>query len=242
VERFERKFYILPAKTGFAYTLLRQVCRPDREFPKDTVNSLYFDTADLDQYERSEAGDYRKDKVRIRWYGTPTGGGEGVPVYLDLKMRRGFASSKIRKKLPTSGASLEPCNLRQGIISTILLKDTLAEFGFFPERPLRPVIVIRYERCRFNEIMSGVRVSFDCNIRATVVASELGCREREIRLPGGVIEVKGPSLDLPVTLRRMSLLDTDWSRFSKYGSCLDAHFSQPGSFARCSPPGRIVDE
>jgi hypothetical protein len=31
VERFERKFAILPRNIGFAYTLLRQVCRPDRE-------------------------------------------------------------------------------------------------------------------------------------------------------------------------------------------------------------------
>ena len=76
-----------------------------------------------------------------------------------------------------------------------------------------------------------------------MVAPEMGhaAREKEIRLPSGVIEVKGPSLELPVTLRRMKLLDTDWSRFSKYGYCMDILFTEPGSVARYSPSGKIID-
>jgi len=65
--RIERKFFIFPKNIGFAHTLLRQVCRPDSEYPEGLVNSLYFDTPDLDQYTRSSSGEFRKDKVRIRW-------------------------------------------------------------------------------------------------------------------------------------------------------------------------------
>ena len=68
VQRFERKFYILPQNIGFAYSLLRQFCRPDKDYPESTVHSLYFDTVDLDQYNRSASGDFNKDKIRIRWY------------------------------------------------------------------------------------------------------------------------------------------------------------------------------
>ena len=103
-----------------------------------------------------------------------------------------------------------------------------------------PIILISYERSRLNEIQTGVRVSFDRDIRALAIAPELGRREGEIRLPNGVIEVKGPSLELPVTLRRMRLLDVDWSRFSKYGSCMDVFFTDPGSVARFWPPGRFI--
>jgi hypothetical protein len=39
----------------------------------------------------------------------------------------------------------------------------------------------------------------------------------------------------------MKLMDVDWSRFSKYGSCLDVYFDAPGSVARSSPSGRIVE-
>ncbi len=68
-QRFERKFFVVPRNIGFAYALLRQVCRPDSEYPEEQINSLYFDTPDLDQLQRSAAGEFKKDKVRIRWYG-----------------------------------------------------------------------------------------------------------------------------------------------------------------------------
>lgn len=240
MERFERKFAILPRNIGFAYTLLRQVCRPDREYPKDRVHSLYFDTHDLEQYERSASGDFRKNKVRIRWYGENIDEQGEIPVFLELKSRQGFASSKQRQRFLVPAQQLKPANLGRGILDKITIIETLARFGHFADKPLMPIIVISYQRYRFNEMLTGVRVSFDSDIRATVVAPELGRQEREIRLTGGVIEVKGPSLELPFTLRRMRLLDIDWGRFSKYGSCLDAHFSEPGSVARLSPSGKIT--
>jgi hypothetical protein len=240
VERFERKFAILPRNIGFAYTLLRQVCRPDREYPRDRVHSLYFDIADLDQYERSASGEFRKNKVRIRWYVENIAGQGEIPIFLELKSRQGFASSKQRRKFLVPAQSLKPANLSHGILDKTTIMETLARFGHFPEKPLMPVIVISYLRYRFNEMLTGIRVSFDQDIRATVVAPELGPLESEIRLTAGVIEVKGPSLELPLTLRRIRLLDTDWSRFSKYGSCLDSYFSQPGSLARFLPSGRIT--
>jgi hypothetical protein len=239
-QRFERKFAVLPGNIGLAYCFLRQVCRPDKEYPKDRVHSLYFDTADLDQYERSASGEFRKNKVRIRWYGDNIEEQGEVPVYLELKSREGFASSKQRRKFTVPSLFLKPVNLNRGILDKVTIIQTLAEFGHFLEKPLKPIILISYLRYRLNEMQTGVRVSFDYDIRASIVAPELGRQEGEIRLPNGVIEVKGPSLELPITLRRMRLLDVDWSRFSKYGSCLDAYFTEPGSVARFSPSGRLT--
>jgi hypothetical protein len=242
-ERFERKFYIIPRNVGFAYNLLRQFCRPDREFPRDIVNSLYFDTTDLDQYERSASGEFRKNKVRIRWYGDSLPVSGEVPVFIELKSRQGFASSKQRRRLLVPAAQLELSRLDKGIVSKTTLLETLAGFGHFTDKPLQPVILITYLRYRFNEVLTGVRVSFDRDISARVVATGLGrsTPSGEISLPGGVIEVKGPTLALPVTLQRIKIMDVDWSRFSKYGSCLDVYFTEAGSVARTSPSGRIID-
>ena len=240
-QRFERKFFILPKNIGFAYTLLRQVCRPDKEFPQSRVNSLYFDTADLDEHMRSASGDYKKDKIRIRWYDGITDNQAMVPVYIELKSRQGFTSSKQRQKFLVPSTSLMPEQLGSGIIDKSVLIDTLAGFGFFLEKPVQPVIMISYRRYRFNEMQTGVRVSLDYDIRAQAVAIELGRREREVRLPGGVIEVKGPNLELPKTLRRMRFLDTDWARFSKYSYCIEAFLSEPGGVARFWPSGRIIE-
>jgi hypothetical protein len=225
-QRFERKFAVSPASIGMAYTFLRQVCRPDREYPSDRVNSLYFDTADLDQYEKSASGEFRKNKARIRWYDSDAEEPGGMPVYLELKSREGFASSKQRQKFTVPPLSLKSANLSRGILDKTTILQTLATFGHFSEKPIKPIIFISYQRYRFSEMQTGTRVCLDYDMRASVVAPELGRRGYEVRLTGGVIEVKGPSLELPVTLRYMQQLDVDWSRFSKYGGCLDAYFAR----------------
>jgi hypothetical protein len=230
--RFERKFVIQPRNTGFALAFLRQVCRPDREYPVNRVTSLYFDTSDLDEYIKSASGEFKKNKVRIRWYDNSALENGEVPAFVELKSRQGFASSKQRERLMVPAERLQPDLLGRGIIDNQLLINTLAGFGHFPERPLGPIIRISYLRYRFREMQTGVRVSFDYNISALAVSTELIHRDRQIRLPNGVVEVKGPSLELPVTLRRMHILDTDWSRYSKYGYCIEAYISEPGIASR----------
>jgi hypothetical protein len=238
--RIERKFFVLPWNIDIAGALLRQFCRLDNEYPKEQINSLYFDTEDLNEYERSSSGEFRKDKMRIRWYHWLGDYQDSVPVFLELKTREGFTGSKQRQRLMVPVHSLEPINLYKGIIPFNTIMDTLAGFGYFPETPIHPVVVISYWRYRFNELLTGMRVNLDCNIRSTIVNRTLGFGERELKLVGGVIEVKGSKMELPETLRRMKLLDLDWSRFSKYSSCLDSHLSQPGAMARLWPSGRIT--
>ena len=160
-QRFERKFFVLPRNIGFAYTLLRQVCRPDSQYPGGQVNSLYFDTPDLDQYVRSASGDFRKDKVRIRWYDKAENYDETTPTFLELKSRQGFASSKQRKSLLLPSQHLELTSLGAGIVDKTMLVDTLAGFGHYPEFPLRPIIVISYCRYMFNEMLTGIRARLE---------------------------------------------------------------------------------
>lgn len=238
--RIERKFYILPRHIGLAYALLRQVCRLDSEYPEEQINSLYFDTADLEQHNRSLAGEFRKDKVRIRWYGTDKDYQNEVPVFLELKSREGLASSKQRHRLVIPAENLKLSSLSSGIVPKSKLIDTMSGFGYFPTKPLKPIIKISYWRYRFTEMLTGVRVTLDCHIRSTMVAREIGYGERELELPGGVIEVKGPNFELPVTLRRMKIMDLDWSRFSKYSSCIDSHEGRLGTVGRLSPSGKII--
>jgi len=240
-QRFERKFFIMPKNIGFAYSLLRQFCRPDKDYPLSAVHSLYFDTYDLDQYNRSASGDFYKNKVRIRWYDEENIMGDSVPVFIELKTRQGFASSKQRERMVVPVEDIGPSRLVKGIVSKTVLSNTIAGFGFFAESPLRPVIRISYNRYRFNEMLTGTRVSLDYNIHSTIVAPDLGHSEHDLRLEGGVIEVKRPSIELPVTLRKMRILDTDWSRYSKYSNSIDAHIMDFSSISRFGPPGRILE-
>jgi len=207
-QRIELKFYITPKHVGIALGLLRQVCRPDGEYPTGLVNSLYFDTFDLDEHQKSLSGDLCKDKVRIRWYG--------------------------------DNGSPDGARTIYGIVPRAVLSNTLSSFGHFPSKLLYPVIKITYWRYRFTEPLTGQRVALDCRIRSTMVRPRPGNGEKELELPGAVIEIKGTSIELPATLKRIGMLDVDWSRFSKYSACIDAHDERPGSIGRLSPSGRVI--
>lgn len=238
-KRLERKYYITPKETGLAYGLLRQICRPAGEYFSEQINSLYFDTVDLDDYESSNSGDYKKKKIRIRWYGEVKDMKGLQHVFIELKSRLGFAGTKQRLKLDVITENLMNANLRRGIVNSSTLLGTLAGFGYFPLKKLEPIVAISYWRYRFIEIMTGHQLSLDCHIRSTMVIPGTGNGEKELELPGSVLEIKGQVMELPVALRRARILDTDWTRFSKYSACIDSHHESPGIVGRLSPPGKV---
>lgn len=259
LERVEQKFFVAPAKVGLALALVHRTCRRDGEYPEEQINSLYFDTPDLEQHERSQAGEFAKDKIRIRWYGAesdphgsagearpsgPQGGPQGrtVPVWLELKSRRGFISTKQRGMVEVSVDSLASGKLCAGIVPANALLHTMAGFGFFTGKRLQPVIAVSYWRERFVEPRTGFRVAFDTHIRSSMVMPGIGCGERGLELPGAVIEVKGSSLDLPRCLRDVAEVGSSWTRYSKYSSSLDAHAGDLGSVSRLWPAGTMYAE
>lgn len=246
--RVEQKFFVMPERQSLALALLRRVCRRDPLFPQDQINSLYFDTPELDQHERSDSGEFAKDKVRIRWYGVEhdphrmsghclVPADPVVPVWLELKSRRGLASTKQRMKLEVSTAALGFPALWRGIVSAAVLVRVLGEFGFFSSVPLCPVIVISYRRWRFVEPETGFRVSLDTRIRSSVVMPGFGRGERGLELAGAVMEVKGPRFEIPRALRELVEIGSSWTRYSKYSASLDAHAAGPNAAARLWPAG-----
>ena len=294
-QRVEQKFFVTPQRETRALALLQRTCRPDPLHPHDQVNSLYFDTFDLDQHERSDAGDFAKDKVRIRWYGqehdphtttvsaavvsvafvdaapvdaapvdaavvgaavvgaAPSNGradrahfsaeasGE-VPVWLELKSRRGFASTKQRLPLSVPPEALSFKALGRGILPPRVLRETVAGFGFFAQGHLRPVVTISYWRYRFVEPRTGFRISLDSHIRSSVVMPGRGIGERGLELPGAVVEVKGAVFDMPVPLLQLAQIGSSWTRYSKYASSLDAHAATRGGVSRLWPSGMMEKE
>jgi VTC domain len=269
-KRVEQKFFVAPQRETLALALLQRTCRPDPVHPHDQVNSLYFDTFDLDQHERSDSGDFAKDKVRIRWYGqehdphktivgaaflsaapsigradraqSSTEANGEVTVWLELKSRRGFASTKQRLPLSVPPGALSFRALGKGILPPRVLRETVAGFGFFARGHLRPVVTISYWRYRFVEPRTGFRISIDSHIRSSMVMPGRGIGERGLELPGAVIEVKGPVFDMPVPLLQLAQIGASWTRYSKYSSSLDAHAATRGGVSRLWPSGMMEKE
>ena len=254
--RVERKFFMTPGRVEDACALLRACCRPDPDYPSAQVNSLYFDTSDLDQHEASDTGSFGKDKVRIRWYGTehdphvrtaraidPASSPAAEPeddrphVWLELKSRRGFESTKQRAVIRVPATALAPAALIRGIVPASTLTETVVGFGFFPEGALKPVVAVSYWRDRFVEPRTGYRISVDSRIRSTMIMPGIGRGERGLELPGAVVEVKGATFDLPPALLALSDLGAAWTRYSKYSSSIDGHLADQGAVSRLWPTG-----
>jgi hypothetical protein len=254
-ERVEQKYFITPRRTGLALALLRRACRPDPDFPVGQVNSLYFDSLDLDQHKRSDSGEFSKDKIRIRWYGedldphkTALDGAPGpaydgtARVWLELKSRRGFASTKQRTTMDVAASALAFNALKNGIVPASVLEETMAGFGFFAFGPLRPVVTISYWRLRFVEPRSGFRISIDSRIRSSMVIPGVGIGERGLELPGMIVEVKGPRFEVPVSLHPLLEIGSSWTRYSKYSSSIDGHGEPRGTVSRLWPTGTLEEQ
>lgn len=237
--RMERKFFIPEEKIEWAASLLRHTCPPDRQYPKGIIHSLYFDTEDLEDYEDSEQGSRHRKKTRIRWYEPLLQEGDAA-VFVELKIKNGFAGCKKRQMLPVSAEILRTDEWKKGILPAPVLLNTLAQFGVFPAERLMPVIQISYHRLRFTDLMTGARVSLDWRIESTPAASNWTGRRETLRMDGAVVEVKGRSAELSEPLRLLKELEMDWTRYSKYACCVAAHLEEPGSFARTMPSGRTA--
>ena len=166
------------------------------------MTSLYFDTPELDSYADSASGEWERHKVRLRWYDDAADGAAAV-VFLERKTRRGLSTTKHRRPFSVPADRLRPDRLSGGVIDRRALVDTLAEMGHHAGARLRPVVAVSYRRRRLVDMVSGVRVSLDSEIASTLVARDIGAGAFDVRLPGGVVEVKGPDMELPASLRRL---------------------------------------
>lgn len=238
--RFERKFFVPSSKIPFASHMLVHCCPRDRQYPEGVVNSIYYDTSDLEFFCDSDEGNYIRNKIRVRWYDNPQLNGT-IPVYLELKSKNGFAGSKQRIKHLIPSDRLHNGGLKKGLIDYTTLRQGLAQFGYFPTECLLPMILISYNRLRFEDLLTGTRVSLDWNIRSTLISPLLNRQEGSLLMHGGVIEIKGQSTDIPPAMQSIRHLGTDWSRYSKYAACMESQMDTPGSVGRFWPSGRVQE-
>jgi hypothetical protein len=239
--RFERKFYLPAAKIPFAAHLLRHCCMQDRQYPGGTIHSVYYDTSDDAALHDSNEGNPIRNKIRVRWYDHPQKASAPTPVFLELKSKDGFAGTKQRKKILVPALRLTNPSLHGSILDLTTIHQTLFQFGYYPDGLLHPAIYISYRRLRFEDVLTGVRISLDWDIHSSMVLPHLNGHGGSVRMHGGVIEIKGPSMDIPPAVRSIRYLGTDWSRYSKFAACVEAQMENPGSVGRLWPSGRVEE-
>lgn len=213
--------YALPAhRAKTLEAALRQRCQPDPRYPKGLVTSIYYDTPRLHLVREKVNSDYLKIKIRLRWYADVDGSSNDGRAFAEAKYRIGSRRRKIRVPTRVEGSWLS----RQSLTCSRLtgIPNALRQHGVMMRQPLLPVITIRYQRHRFIEPFSGVRVSIDTAISASQVNPQLGTSRALRPLTAAVVEVKGKSSRLPVNLRLLAALGCRQTSFSKYCACFEA--------------------
>ena len=216
----ELKFVAPSSRHHVLESLLKHHLQPDPNHPIGIVSSIYFDTPRLDYLYQKVNSDYLKTKVRARWYSTASGSSGGEGVFAEAKFRIGTRRTKVRKTTAVKSSWLEQQSLTAaGLIS---IPSELQKEGLCLRQPLLPFMVVRYQRRRYIDPYTGIRVSLDTEISGGSINPVFNQAWSPRPLGVAIVEVKGRAWCLPHTLRHLPVLGGQRASFSKYAACFEA--------------------
>jgi hypothetical protein len=196
---------------------MRRVCVPDPAYPRGIVSSIYYDTpAGAYLFEKLNS-DYLKTKIRLRWYGNPEDPSRDGFAFLEGKYRIGNCRDKAHLEMPFKGSWVAGLSLDDPQLRTI--PQRLRQAGYPADPAIVPWLLIRYERFRFIDPASGVRVSLDRDISAPAWNRLVMRPAAPAHLPIAVAEIKGRTDGLPPALYGLIARGGRKAAFSKVTSC-----------------------
>lgn len=205
---------LTPSITGW----LRGRCLPDGDHPANSVTSIYFDSIRLDAFEEKLNSDYRKTKVRLRWYGDYVTSAPSGPVFLEVKRKEGVRREKIRRLFLEDAAEVDKIALHDSRLHAV--NSMVRTLGAPGVGPLFPIARICYRRLRLLDPVRRLRISIDTDIRGSEFNNTLLHGAGPVELADGVVEIKGAIAELPAILSQLTALGCRQESFSKFGICL----------------------
>lgn len=223
VRTIEAKFTFAAASSEILRAALEAVCTPDASHPDDTVHSVYFDTPGRFHLAEKVHSDYRKTKVRLRWYSPPPGTGpdDAVPAFLEVKGKEGVVRDK--RRVPVAVPSRHLAEGAEDFDALIEIGRLASECGLVAVGALFPMIAVRYRRRRFVEPSCPARVALDTGIRYSRVNPRFFPATEPRTLTAGVLEVKSATGLLPPSFLGVRPFLNHKDSFSKYEECWRLH-------------------
>ena len=164
--RYERKFVYpnaLPEDIITTEVLVNGFCFREI-YERRTVNNCYFDDHSMSFYHQNVAGDEKRDKYRLRWYGNYFAQ-VNVPI-LEIKKKHGAVGDKLSFPLKNLVVSLEKTtssNLLKLIIEASQ-KNKYKELASTLQL-LKPSLYNSYERRYFLSHCEKFRITIDYNMQ-----------------------------------------------------------------------------
>lgn len=169
------------------------------------INSIYFDTHDLQSASDNINGYANRVKYRLRWYGN-----DNNHVNLEFKIR----SNRFNfKKIFPLGKNLENLNLFEtfNVSNNIFKKNYENVFNLIGYKKLFPILNVKYLRSYY--YYENMIVTYDRNISYGLFNSKNVDRKNDF---GKVIELKIPEKEIHRTSKFINEFPFKISRNSKY--------------------------
>ena len=166
-----------------------------KSYPSRSVNSLYYDTPNLDFAECNISGETKRIKIRARWYTKfeddffKSFYAKNQNFRFEIKRKRNILSDKkilSEAKFDTEDSIFKRrLQLRKRIRSHILKDNNLSKFI------IDDVVFVRYEREYFEHFFSeNLRLTIDKNLICSKTQSFLNFNKSDISLNFVIVELK----------------------------------------------------
>lgn len=158
--KMECEFHQLPSI--HSWTRLHS-CSFNESFPPRQVNSIYFDTPDLDTFNDHIQGVNERRKLRFRWYGTNLDSATG---HLELKEKNDRIGWKLIQPVESKLMFLQQS---WSEIQTRILKDIHGKKNNIFQEMLsvsRPIVLTCYQREYYISANQQVRMTLDYNLKS----------------------------------------------------------------------------
>jgi hypothetical protein len=131
-----------------------------RVYPERQVNSIYFDTLDLDSFAENLAGISERRKARLRWYGRSHQRAAGIFEVKSKRNRLGWKQSqRIEQPLDIEGSCWHD-------LLGVLRRELSPQLRLFLAEDQVPAVLLSYQREYFQSFDGRIRVTLDRGLRA----------------------------------------------------------------------------
>lgn len=214
--RYERKFiyeHITPDDLIETEVLVNSFCFREI-FHRRSVNNIYFDDPDMSFYRQNVAGDEKRDKYRLRWYGDAFA--EIKDPIVEIKKKQGAVGDKLSFKLKGLQHQLDthPLGQTEQVILEAIEQSNNPELAL-NMRLLSPSLFNSYERRYFLSDCEKFRITIDYNMTFYNPQFET-YEDSKTQLPDVVLELKYKVEDDREARRLTQELTARLSKNSKY--------------------------
>jgi hypothetical protein len=182
-------------------------------YPPRYVNSIYLDTADLENYQANVLGYTNRRKVRLRWYGESFG--EIAKPMLEIKIKQGLVGTK--QAFPLTSMTID-CHVCDDIVHHTLSNSDLPRIVQLELQNMHMVLLNRYYRHYYVSYDGDFRVTIDSELAFYKINSAFGnlFLHRQLSRSEVIVEIKYAEEQEPSADRVINFFPFRVTRSSKY--------------------------